>query len=938
MAKDTFTIREAEAEPVNNRDEEAHVAAVEPAATSDESGADIPAQSNELPAVRRAARRRPAGPPRGRIAANDDVPTIGGLIYALEQKPSTKPYQYAAIASGAWTALWLVFAWFMIESALGSATSFADFIVKSNALLVATAIVIPLCLFFFLALLAWRAEELRLRSSTMTEVAIRLAEPDRMAEQSIASLGQAVRRQVSFMNDAVGRTLGRAGELEALVHNEVSALERSYEENERKIRGLIHELAGERHALISTSQQVTDTLRGLSTEVPALIDKLATQQVTLSQVIDGAGHNLTALERAINQSAIGLEHSVNTSAGRLENALDGHSNRLQSVLEDYTVALGVALGSRTQQIQATFDEHARTIGAGLDQRTLALQSVFEDYGRALDTTLARRAEALDHQLVERTRTLDSAFSERLRLFDESILRSTIAIDGAVTERSAALSAAMEQHAKTMSATLAKQAGVLDETLLHGIESVRRTSETITRQSMKAIEGLTGQSELLQDISERLLGQINSATGRFEAQGSNILQAAASLESANTKIDSTLQLRHSELSSTLDRLSGKADEFGQFMQGYSSSIEGSIGEAERRARVLTDELRRQTEAHARTAVGDIERLKLTADSETLRALEDLRGRITNVSNEVSQNLEMLSTRFDATSEEVRKRAAHAAAEIAAEQLRLNQFMEQLPRNAQSSAMAIRQSLQDQLRAIEHMSDLTRREAAGRDIAPPLRLPSTTIASGPHADRAFDPTDRSIRPPEANERKRSLSTLTSGLMQELTSIQRSRPGSAEAARAAPGPPAQPLEAQADGRESWSLGDLLARASSNDRLGAHPDSQQQPSQIPPVFNVAQLARALDSATASAIWSKLRGGQRGIMVRSIYTAEGRATFDEVSRRFGDDSNFQATVNRYLADFERILRGTEQQDQSGRAAQAYANSETGRVYLFLAHASGRLS
>ena len=81
---------------------------------------------------------------------------------------------------------------------------------------------------------------------------IRTTFADRMAEQSIASLGQAVRRQVSFMNDAVSRALGRAGELEALVHNEVTALERSYEDNERKIRGLIQELAGERDALLNT--------------------------------------------------------------------------------------------------------------------------------------------------------------------------------------------------------------------------------------------------------------------------------------------------------------------------------------------------------------------------------------------------------------------------------------------------------------------------------------------------------------------------------------------------------------------------------------------------------------------------------------------------------------------------------------------------------------
>ena len=78
-------------------------------------------------------------------------------------------------------------------------------------------------------------------------------EPDRMAEQSVASLGQAVRRQVSFMNDAVSRALGRAGELEALVHNEVAALENSYEDNERKIRGLIQELAGERQNSLGKS-------------------------------------------------------------------------------------------------------------------------------------------------------------------------------------------------------------------------------------------------------------------------------------------------------------------------------------------------------------------------------------------------------------------------------------------------------------------------------------------------------------------------------------------------------------------------------------------------------------------------------------------------------------------------------------------------------------
>jgi hypothetical protein len=110
-----------------------------------------------------------------------------------------------------------------------------------------------------------------------------------------------------------------------------------------------------------------------------------------------------------------------------------------------------------------------------------------------------------------------------------------------------------------------------------------------------------------------------------------------------------------------------------------------------------------------------------------------------------------------------------------------------------------------------------------------------------------------------------------------------------------------------------------------------------VPFSLDVDMMARALDPATASAIWSRFRAGQRGIMVRSIYSAEGRSVFDEVSRRYKTDPDLQATVQRYLGEFERILRDADQRDPSGRLTQGHLVSDTGRVYLFLAHASGRL-
>ena len=70
-----------------------------------------------------------------------------------------------------------------------------------------------------------------------------------MAEQSVASVGQTIRRQVAAMNDAISRAIGRASELETMVHSEVAALERSYGENELRVRNLISELATERDRL-----------------------------------------------------------------------------------------------------------------------------------------------------------------------------------------------------------------------------------------------------------------------------------------------------------------------------------------------------------------------------------------------------------------------------------------------------------------------------------------------------------------------------------------------------------------------------------------------------------------------------------------------------------------------------------------------------------------
>jgi hypothetical protein len=77
---------------------------------------------------------------------------------------------------------------------------------------------------------------------------------------------------------------------------------------------------------------------------------------------------------------------------------------------------------------------------------------------------------------------------------------------------------------------------------------------------------------------------------------------------------------------------------------------------------------------------------------------------------------------------------------------------------------------------------------------------------------------------------------------------------------------------------------------------------------------------------------------VRSIYSAEGRAIFDDLSRRYQADLGFRGMIDRFMGEFERELREVEARDTTGATLQQHLVSNGGRVYLFLAHASGRLN
>lgn len=952
---------------------------------------------------------RPAGPARDRIAANDDLPSIGGLIYALQQRPSRTPFYFAFGASVVWVFMCLGAALFLFNERLSGLSSGTDMLRDPASLTLGATLFVPMALFWFLALLVWRAQELRLMASAMTEVAVRLAEPDKMAAQSVASLGQTIRRQVAAMNDAISRALGRAGELEALVHNEVAALERSYSENELRIRGLISELANEREALSNNSERVSETLRGVGAQVSKDIADAGDQATkTLASATTNIANNLSArgskITEAIGAAGMAADNKLAergaqittqlTTQGdavskKLGEAGDNVSTSLQSVSDKVTKVVDVKSNQLMTSLTAIGNQLVKDIPGLLDrldaeqkrlgsiisganqnftalenaiaQRTTQLDGTLKSHTDELKTALATRIKALDTTVQQHARMIQSSVENQAQLIensvqnqakviDESVLKQTGAIDASVQKQTRAIEESVQKQAKSLEGMLGRSTMTMNQVFAESTDALKKTTALMTQQTNQASSSLTAQADSLRGVSNKLLEQIHGLTERFETQGQSIMTASQALDSSNAQINSILERRHSEIASLLETVTTKAQALDKMMHSYSGIIEGSLHQVEERAKQVSASLAQETASHADKTLAEIERLRSDARQHTEQAVAELTGGFHSITSEVANQLGTLTSRFGDTTRDLRQTVHSTADEIEGTRAELQRRMQGLPETARHSQESVRRAISDQLKALGTLSALSAGSpipGGGTQQQPTPYTPPAADAG--HQGQAMPPS--AYTPPQ----QPTSDTRGNGDLSAVTASLANRLGAASGNPQQQAQPPQPPRQQPTGlgvamrnqgstqqEESWSVGDLLARASQPDH-GGHPPAPPSSHGYakPPMgggdLRLNDIASAIDQQTASTVWQRFRRGERDVFSRQLYTHQGQATFDEISGRYQRDPAFRTTVDRYISDFEQLLSDAESKGQSGQAINNYLTSETGRVYLMLAHASGRL-
>ena len=620
--------------------------------------------------------------------ANDDRRAMGKIIYNLQRRPSSAPLWWAFLVSVIWLAgsAFLGAHYFNISTAtLTNPQETLILISQAPAIAWLVATFVPILIFFVTASFMWRAQELRLAAHSMSEVALRLSEPENMAADAVANVSQAVRREVAAMGDGVERVLARAGELEVLVHNEMLSIERSYSDNELRIRGLIDELSNQREAIVSNADRVSTSLNtakmDLSQDLLSVGEKIAADLEGISGSLQTIGGDVTEkLSITSQEMANELGSAGDGLVSQLQNQSSALMNELKSTSESTTEQLANASNTLSSSLQERSNEITQTLSTTGDQIAASISTQTDGFKESMHSTTAAMMVDLSLRSSEITDNIDN-------------------ISNKVAETLSTKSDAMASNFKTagdrMEKLFTNDGAQLAERITTSGDGIAKLIETRSVNLLSDIEESTSKvNEKLNETNEAISTNLNSVgeqigkalTTRADAMNKQLATSGLELvESIDTKstnlnkeidsrliqIDTVIDQKGSELTNALndrvasldDKLNQQHKQIGEILTTSTKDLADTLSSGQNELETaLTARLEIVGETFNAQTQNLTDTINTTLTSST-EALEDqakevtnkLLDRVDNINISLTGNIDNLTTNMDTLNETLETKA-------------------------------------------------------------------------------------------------------------------------------------------------------------------------------------------------------------------------------------------------------------------------------------------
>jgi hypothetical protein len=677
-----------------------------------------------------------AAPKQGlsRRAANDDRESIGDILRALSPVGGRSPYLVAAVCSLVWVA----------ACALLTFANAADLrLLLSPSPLTAPALygvlaafIAPVALAFAIARMVARSRELRAIAQSMAQVAMRLAEPESAARDSIVTVGQAIRREVSAMGDGVERALARAAELETLVQNEVSAIERSYNDNEIRIRGLLEDLSRQRDTLVGQAEQVRQALSSVHTDLTHDISSVseivagkvdeAAQRITralsekgenithaLAQVGDAmidsinerGGQMIERLERTSTQTAV----AITDASERLTSSLNFKTDHIGDEFAELSANLSQMMTSNLDQVAEGFAQKSTSLVDILNERSRELTEAIVDTSGRLAEIITVRAEEVNNTLKATGDSLVLDLSLRGGDIVSKLEQTGARITDTIVTRGEKVSDTFRENAETLAATVSSSGDAVKDMLAARLQAFE---EMFTHGGAELAEKIGHDSTTLGNLITRHLSEFDRTVKTYGGElvdrlGERTQNVTEAMRTYIDNFDNRFTAKTNEVTETMDqRLARFQEALDSRTQTLNESLSGRVMDIARTLAEGGKEVVSALDKRINDVTGTIN-ARGTKLAETIGAkAEEIDNTLGLRAMEVANNLDTRIGRFE---ELLVGRAEHVTGQI---ETRTKAAADALNARMEQLAEAIKTNTEDAERRLLGVSDEVARGFVGK----------------------------------------------------------------------------------------------------------------------------------------------------------------------------------------------------------------------------------
>lgn len=537
------------------------------------------------------------------------------------------------------------------------------------------------------------------------------------------------------------------------------------------------------------------------------------------------------------------------------------------------------------------------LNAGLDaafSRLRALETALENQVVALDEAGARaevRGEAVAARLTAERERIENVSGS----LGDSAARAAETVAGRVAQLKASIEGA-EGTLKAAGATLETQAA-----------NFRAAAGAAADAPHAAAVELDQQAKRIESVSDAAMARAEFVLGRQERHRGAMNELLQKLKDESAAFEAELSKERASIERAIQIFGAEAQRFGHVSGDAERQLENMMTSAAGRTSQLTANF-----------VHEAEKLKEASDAAN--------STLANMINALHEANTGAQTLIGETASEAKRNAVALVGAAMAECERLLRASGELSAEASNIRASLAKSVEDVQQHLVTLPGIAQQEARRvRDLVRTeteeiLDLSARTLSTI-HARTAPRSAQRNTQDATQPEQTESESLL--GMAKRLT--QRSRK--------------KPTETSGEPK-AWEMSALLAAVETGETRDLKPTSAAALGALEAAL--ADLAVDLSAISSDAApgedeWRRYVAGDRTVFARRVAGAIDDDTVNRVATLYREDARFRDAANAYLGEFEALLARAKEGDGGGLLTSTMLSADTGKIYLAVAYALGRL-